>query len=66
VYVIWTYRVGVVGGDGGGGGQKLASQGLLHQLRPVVCRLRDLNLRAFHPGFGRFGHRVVAPLTLLA
>jgi len=63
---IWTYRVGGVGGDGDGGGQILASRGLLHQLRPVVCRLRGQNPRVFHPGFGRFGRRVVAPLTLLA
>lgn len=64
--VNWTYRVGEVGGDGGGGGQKSGSQGLLHRPRPVVCRPRDLNLRAFRPGFGPFGCRVVAPLTLLA
>jgi len=66
VFVIWTYRVGGVGGDGGDGGQKLVSQGLLHRPRPVVCRPRDLNPRAFRPGFGQFGHRVVEPLTLLA
>jgi len=64
--VIWIYLVGGVGDDGDGGGQKLVSQGLLHRPRPVVCHPRDLNSRAFRPGFGPFGHRVVEPLTLLA
>jgi hypothetical protein len=66
VFVIKTYRVGGVDGDGGDDGEKLASRGLLHQQRPVVYHLRDLNPRAFHLGFELFGHRVVAPSTLLA
>ena len=61
-----TYRVDEVGDDGGDDEKKLVSQGLLRRLRPVVCRPRDPNPRAFHPDFGPFGHHVVAPLTLLA